>query len=101
MDRIVDIMDDISTNIEEAHEKIEKAFRLKERCPHYAEWIAGMAATHLSFNTKGIETMERMLEARHRDGMHDEQFDAFFQMWKGHVMKKSAKIKNMIEAFQK
>lgn len=101
MEKIIEVMDGILTNVEEAHEKIEQAFRLKERCPHYAEWVDGMAGTHISFDTKGIETMERMLDTRHKEGRHDPNFDAFFQMWKGHAMKKTAKIKNMIDAFQR
>ena len=104
MEKIIEIMDDISTNIEEAHEKIEKAFRMKEKCPYYAEWEAGMAATHLSFNTKGIETMDRMLDNWHRDsaheGMHEGAgFKEFCAMWKGHIMKRTAKVRSMIEAF--
>lgn len=96
MDKIVEIMDDISMNIEEAQDKIEKAYRLKDHCPQYAEWQAGMAATHLSFNSKGIETMERMLE-RAEKHEHDE----FFRMWKTYAMKKTARVKAMIEAYQK
>lgn len=96
MDRIIDIMEDISTNIDEAHEKIEKAFRMKDVCPHYADWLSGMATAHLSLNHKGIETMEQLLEKPEYGGQVP-----VFQMWKAHAMKRSAKVKAMIDAFQR
>lgn len=96
MDKLMEIMDDISTNVDEAHEKIEKAFKMKEACPHYAEWLSSMAMAHLSFNPKGTDVLERLLELPEYTA-HAQ----VFQMWKAHVMKKSAKVKAMIDAFQK
>lgn len=99
MDKIIEIMDDISTNIDEAFEKVEKAYRLKDHCPHYAEWLVSMATAHLSFNSKGLEAMERMLEA-HKEHA-GEHFMKFCTMWKTHAMQKSSKVKAMIETFPK
>lgn len=99
MEKVIEIMDDISTNIDEAFEKVETAFRMREHCPHYAEWLVSMATQHLAFNSRGFEVMDRMLE-KHKEHT-DVAFMNFATMWKGHAMRKASKVKAMIEAFPK
>lgn len=102
MRAIKHVVKDIETNIREAREKIGKAYQMMESNRSYADWQKDMAMTHLVFNTKGHEIVKKMIAdvAASTDPLAP-GMRAMFEDMHADMMRESAEVKAMIDAYGK
>jgi len=97
---------DIETNLCEAEDKIDTAYRLRSEHPAIAMWYKDMAAAHCTFNQKGHDLVMQEINAyKNSDEYknHPEYADGMMAVWNdkhAEIMSKSARIKSMIDSYK-
>lgn len=96
----------IECNVDEAEDKIRRAYELKETYPAAAAWYKEMAAAHLAFNAKGHEVAAKAI-ADYKSGdeykAHPEYADGMMAVWTdrhAEIMAESARVKAMVDTFK-
>lgn len=103
MRMIKQLSDAIRENIHEAKEKIQMAYKLREKDKAVADWYKDMAAAHLNFNTKGHECVTRMINdarAKMADNPMTPGMLAVYEEIHADIIAENAEVQGMIMAYK-
>ena len=103
MKMIKHLSDEIRHNIHEAREKINEAYKLKDKDRGVADWYKQMATAHLDFNTNGHACVTRLInEARtnEKDNPMTPGMLAVYEEIHADIVKEAAEVSAMISAFK-
>ena len=103
MRMIKHLSDEIRHNIHEAREKINEAYKLKDKDRGVADWYKQMASAHLEFNTVGHGNVVRLInEAKANESANPMMpgMIAVYEEIHADIMKESAEVSAMIAAFK-
>ena len=105
--RIIKMLaEDIEENVREARAHIECAYRLRSEHPQEAAWLRDMAATHLSFNSKGHDLVKQNIDQYRMSDehkQHPEYVDGMQAVWDDRhadIVAETARVKAMIDTFK-
>ena len=99
----------VGHNIEEARDKIHKAYEMLEKSETLAAWHRDMAAKHLDFNEPAIPMIRKHIEEMRREHKGREHEDAHIAMgkcdvyeeWLEQLLPRMAEVRAMIDRFGK
>lgn len=103
---IKELSDNIRTNIDEAREKITRAYELKDSCPLASAWYKEMALAHIMFNTNGHSAVAKCIsDYKMSDEYKDNPdfADGMMSAWElihSDLTCKSAEVKAMIDSLK-
>ncbi len=99
----------VGHNIEEARDKIHKAYEMAEKSDAIAAWHKMMAERHLDFNGPAVEMIRKHIEDMRRDHkMHEHEPDHMvmgkceaYEEWLEQLLPRMAEVRAMIDRFGK
>lgn len=100
------LSNDINGNIEEARDKIKTAYALKSDCPEAAQWYKEMASAHINFNSNGIQTIKKRMEAfksseeYKRNSSYADGMIAAWEAMLTDIISRTTETKAMVDGFK-
>jgi hypothetical protein len=103
------LLKNVGHNIEEARDKIHKAYELLEKSEALAAWHKDMAARHLDFNETAVPMVRKHLDEMRREHKgHDREPDQMamgkceaYEEWLEQLLPRMAEVRAMIDRFGK
>ena len=97
------LSEDIRENIHEAEEKIQTAYKLREKDRAVADWYRDMAVAHLNFNNTGHTIVARMIheaDAAMKDNPMLPGMKAVYAEMHADIVAEAAEVQGMISAYK-
>lgn len=93
----------VHENVREAHEKILKAYRLREECKPLADWERDMAMAHIDFNNGGTRLAMDHIQRAREEHAHNERalgkIDAW-EHWLHDIVGQMAEVRAIIDSYK-
>lgn len=93
----------VHENVQEAKEKILKAYKMKDECKQLADWERDMAVAHINFNTGGSRlAMDHIRQARERHAGEERSMGMLdvWEHWLHEIMAEMAEVHAMIDSYK-
>lgn len=100
------VYNEMAGNIEEAREKMRKAYELKDTHHTAAVWFAQMAEAHIKFNNEGHNVAEKLIaeyKATDEYKRNPEYANGMIEAWRAiheSMVKKTAEVNALIASFK-
>lgn len=93
----------VHENVQEAKEKILKAYKMKNECKSLADWERDMAVAHINFNNSGARMAAEHIEKARESHAGDDRAMGMLDVWEQwlhHVAGEMAEVKAMIDSYK-
>ena len=90
-------------NMEEAREKIMKAYKMRTDNKELADWQRDMAVAHINFNNAGVRLAQEQIERARHDHDGNERHMGMLDVWEGwlhEIVGETAEVKAIIDSYK-
>ena len=94
---------EIRSNIHEAREKINAAYRMRDKDKAVADWYRDMATAHIGFNTTGHNIVVKLIDQAKAEHANDPMIPGMTAVYNeihADLKREAAEVQAMISAYK-